>query len=141
MVIYIAFFFFSSIFLFWMMSDCQCADASFQGMCEAVTPLYLQDNPDVTQYEIGISALWWLSNESHLTGCLSHREMTLRKSWRMPISFSISNPCFSYSKFAICSPKVILKCSIYFEKELSSPLNRLHWCLCRIKILCFTGFL
>lgn len=31
-----------------MMSDCQCVDASFQGMCEAVTLRQLQDNPDVT---------------------------------------------------------------------------------------------
>lgn len=77
-----------------MMSACQCADASFQGMCEAVTPLYLQDNPDVTQYEIWISALWWLSNESHLTGWLSRREMTVRKELKDANIFQYFKPMF-----------------------------------------------
>lgn len=60
-----------------MMRNCQCVAASFQSMWEAVTPLHLEDNPDVTQYEIQVSALWRLSNEDNLTGGPSLSKMTI----------------------------------------------------------------
>lgn len=60
-----------------MMSNCQCVAASFQDMWEAVTLLHLQDHPDLTQYEIQVSAACWLSNEDSLTVGPSLRKMTI----------------------------------------------------------------
>lgn len=107
-----------------MMSNCQCADTSFQGMCEAVTLLHLQDNPDVTQYEIQASASWWLSNENNLIICLSLRKMTIFGKLKDANIFNYFKPVFFSVTFALSFSRLVLK---IFKNLFGMGMNYISW--------------